>query len=435
MLTRLPARAVAASLAVVVCLGAVGCGRNAAPGTVSPPAASGMDLSPDTTGAGDVPGALWAAATLPVLDLRLKGVTSLAARIEYTSTSGVTDERTRVTGTVFVPAGGPPPGGWPITVYAHRSTGVQPDCAPSQSPTLLGASTDVTGLIRAGYLVVVPDYQGLGGEGSYHPFLEPRTVGYNVIDAVRAARRLVPAASDRWVVDGSSQGGQAAWSANELASEYGAGLSLLGSVSVAPAADFTGLADEAAAGTLTTEQQQLLIGILTGLAAENPDFPLNDYRRGAVEREWDALTSCSSQTAIARETALADMTPEDTQPASPEATDRLRDDLRRLSLPQRAASAPMSVIYGGMDTLLPPAWTELALQAACGMGDVIDIQIQPDKGHGDIDESGVPGWLKDRFDEVPAPSSCESFLGASIPEGAPAGEVAPTGEQDSGPGE
>ena len=407
---------------LLACLGVVGCSRDSAPRDASAPVVPGIDLSPDTTGAGEVAGALWSAVTLPVIDLRIKGTTSLAARIEYTSTSGVTNERTRVSGTVFVPIGQAPAGGWPIVVYAHRSTGVGADCAPSQSPTLFGASTIVTALTRAGYLVVAPDYQGLGVEGTYHPYLEPRTVGYNVIDAVRAARRLVPAASDRWVVAGSSQGGQAAWSANELASEYGAGLSLLGSVSTAPAADFTGLADEAAAGTLNKGQQELLIGILAGLAAENPDFPLNDYRRGVVEQEWGPLTSCSPQTFVERGTALDDMTPEDTRPVSPEATDRLRDELRRMSLPHRRASAPMAVIYGGMDTLLPPAWTERALQAACGMGDVIDIQIQPNKGHSDIDESEVFGGLKDRFDGVPAPSSCASFLGALAEESDAEGE-------------
>jgi hypothetical protein len=43
------------------------------------------------------------------------------------------------------------------------------------------------------------------------------------------------------------------------------------------------------------------------------------------------------------------------------------------------------------------------------MGDVIDIQTQPDKGHTDIDISSAFGWINDRFRGVPPPNSCLSF--------------------------
>ena len=78
--------------------------------------------------------------------------------------------------------------------------------APSLSPSLLGLSPAVALLVRAGYVVTVPDYQGLGSDHGYHPYLEPTTAGYNVIDAARAARKLVPEASDRWATVGVSQG-------------------------------------------------------------------------------------------------------------------------------------------------------------------------------------------------------------------------------------
>ncbi len=146
---------------VAICLTATGCSQDNT--TVNPLAATvGIDLKPDTTGNGEAPGALAAATTLPTLDRRLLSATSLAARIEYTSTSGITDGRTQVTATVFVPRGAPPQGGWPIVVYGHATTGIQSECAPSLSPTLLGASTAIAALVKAGYLVVLPDYQGLG---------------------------------------------------------------------------------------------------------------------------------------------------------------------------------------------------------------------------------------------------------------------------------
>lgn len=57
-------------------------------------------------------------------------------------------------------------------------------------------------------------------------------------------------------------------------------------MSIAPTADLSGLAEGAAAGTLTSEQQRLYIGYLAALASEYHDhFRLDDYpaRRGQAE--------------------------------------------------------------------------------------------------------------------------------------------------------
>ena len=81
------------------------------------------------------------------------------------------------------------------------------------------------------YAVVASDYQGLGKDGTYHPYLDATTEGQNLIDSVRAARKLVPDASTRWAAFGGSQGGQAAWAANELAGGYAPELQLVGTAS------------------------------------------------------------------------------------------------------------------------------------------------------------------------------------------------------------
>ncbi|MCT7660897.1 lipase family protein [Mycobacterium deserti] len=375
----------------------------------------GVDLRPDTTGAGSDPGALVAARTLPTVDLRLRSMTSIAARMEYTSTSGVDGSRTRVSGTVFVPTGPPPPGGWPVVVYGHPTTGISAECAPSASPTLLGASSTIVALVNARYVVTVPDYQGLGVDDSHHPYLDPISAGNNVIDAMRATRRLVPDVSDRWVGVGLSQGGQAVWAANELTPVYGAGLALLGTVSLAPPTDLTGFAFDAAAGTLTKQQQAALQLMLATLAKEQPDFNLDDYRRGTVAEKWDSLSSCDGARAAARVAALDKVTPDDLRPATPEAVAKLEGLLRARSLPQRPAVAPMLVIYGGRDELLPGPWTDRALAAACGMGDVIDIQFQPDKTHNDLDVSRTFGWIGERFAGLPAVNSCAATAPAQPP--------------------
>lgn len=54
-------------------------------------------------------------------------------RILYTSTDGRTGSGQLVTsGAVFYPKGPMPAGGWPIVAWAHGTTGISDDCAPSR---------------------------------------------------------------------------------------------------------------------------------------------------------------------------------------------------------------------------------------------------------------------------------------------------------------
>ena len=175
------------------------CGRDAQ-ASRQPAAEAGLALHGDFSGSG--PGTLHSANTLPTIDRRLSEITSIAARVQYTSSSGLNDNQTQVTGTVFAPKGNAPDGGWPVIALGHATSGIQPDCAPSVSPSLLGLAPFVILLVKAGYVVTLPDYQGLGNDRTYHPYLDSTTEGYNMIDAVRAARKLVPGTSDRWLAIG-----------------------------------------------------------------------------------------------------------------------------------------------------------------------------------------------------------------------------------------
>ncbi|WP_328354021.1 lipase [Mycobacterium sp. NBC_00419] len=381
---------------VVTVIALVSCSGLQHPPAPARPELGAIALAGDFSGSG--PGTLRSAATLPTIDRRITAVTSTAARITYTSESAVDGSSQLVSGTVFVPRGTPPQGGWPIVAFGHGSTGVQKDCAPSRSPTLLGTSEVVVPLVKAGYVVTVSDFQGLGLDGTYHPYLDAGTGGRNLIDSVRAARRLVPDTSNRWVAFGGSQGGQAAWAANELATTYSPDLALLGSVSLVPAADLTGLADAAAAGTLTADQGPLLQWVLYALAQEDPQLNLDDYRRGVVADNWAVLSSCAPEKSSQRAEVAQRITADDLRPSTPEATDALRAHLARMSVPQQRSTAPMLVIYGGRDTLISPAWTKQALDKACTMGSTVEYYLQPDKGHGDIDAAVAFGWIRQRFD-------------------------------------
>jgi pimeloyl-ACP methyl ester carboxylesterase len=376
-------------------------------------AASGLPVDGDFSGLGT--GTLKSARTLPTVDRRILKVTSLAARIEYESKSGIDGASHVVSGSVFVPKGAPPAGGWPIVAMGHGTTGIQQECGPSLWPNLLGAAEPVATLVNLGFLVTLPDYQGLGMDGSYHPYLDATTVGYNMIDAVKAARKLVPSASDRWLAFGSSQGGQAAWAANELAGEYGTGMQLVGSASVSPAANVMGLADSAAAGDLTPEQASALQWVLVALKEEHPDLNLDDYRRGIVEKKWDVLSACSGPLVAQRTDITNEVTPDDLRPSTEEATNQLREYLGRMGLPKARATAPMLVLFGDLDKVVAPQWTSDALRRACELGSVIEAYSVPGRGHDDIDGAVALGWVNQRFAGEEPKDSCTAAGGPVLP--------------------
>jgi S-formylglutathione hydrolase FrmB len=381
--------------------------------------AAGCGESPEKSGPVE-PGAgtVVTDSALSGLDPALAAAASWTRAMTYRSRSGIDDDNTHVTGSVFAPKGTPPAGGFPVVALAPPVTGTAADCAASLSPDLLGSSVAATALLNAGYVVFVPDYQGLGHPDAKtgntektwnHPYLDSTTAGYVVIDGVRAAKTLVPVAtSDSWAALGSAEGGQASWAANELVEDYGSGLNLVATASLSPVADFEGLADAAAAGTLNPEQKLTYVRFLAALQTEHPyDLKLDDYRRGAAQQNWDALLSChgSDPTAL-----VAQIPPEDLRPATPAAVETLRGYMQKTTLPQGPTSASMYVIYGGRDPVIPAAWTERALTRACQMGDGLQIAHWPDSGQ--VDPAAAVGWIADRLKGMGSANDCASFLAA-----------------------
>jgi hypothetical protein len=330
---------------------------------------------------------------------------SRAARVLYASTSGDTGAATVVSGTVFAPAGTPPPGGWPVVAYAHGTTGLDEDCGPSSSSTLLLQVPLVAGLLQFGYAVAFADYEGLGAPG-VHRYLDSRTAGLNVIDSVRALRATFPDISPRWAGIGHSQGAAAVWAADEQASTYAPELELVGAVALAPPANVSGIVDKAIQGTLTTEQVAALQMIESSMGRAQPGINVDDYRRGSAVDNWDLLVSCNISRLPERGAALAQLQASDLVPATPQATDQLRWQLQRWALPQRQLSAPLSVMYGTADPIIDAQWTTDTITRACALGDSMNIRLQADKGHADLDWVGQLFWVRDRFQGVPTMNDC-----------------------------
>ncbi|MCE1178191.1 MAG: lipase family protein [Micrococcales bacterium] len=144
-----------------------------------------------------------------------------------------------VSGTVSLPNGAAPQGGWPVLSWAHGTTGIADQCAPTRlAGGLLGAyqGTVLASLDRwldAGYAVAATDYQGLGTPGP-HPYLIGPAAARSVTDAALAAREFSPSVSTQWFAAGHSQGGHAAmWTAG-VGPAWAPSMRLRGVVAFAP---------------------------------------------------------------------------------------------------------------------------------------------------------------------------------------------------------
>jgi hypothetical protein len=163
--------------------------------------------------------------------LWIPGTTSRAFKLTYVTT----DARGRhalSTGTVFVPKGRAPRGGWPVISWAHGTSGLGDRCAPSVvGPALPHRDRPyLANWMRQGYAIVASDYAGLGTPG-LPAYLGGRSEAHNIVDAVKAGRAYVHVLARKWVVIGQSQGAGAAIYTARYATKFGGrGLDYRGAV-------------------------------------------------------------------------------------------------------------------------------------------------------------------------------------------------------------
>jgi dienelactone hydrolase len=341
-----------------------------------------------------------------------------AWRAVYTSVSGVDGGKREVSGAFFVPRGTPPENGWPVISLAHETTGIGHNCGPSRQPNLQGYAPLIQSFLAGRYAVAVSDYEGLGDSGS-HPYLEPRTAAFNTIDAVRAMREISSTVSARWIAVGFSQGGQAAWAANELNSYYGNDLQLQGSVALAPPANVTGAAQLVSSGSLTADQRARFPLLIVGLARYNPDLDADAFLHGSTQAYRAKLSRCDPTGRHSKTIPSAPIPwrtvvdrlseANDVKPDTPQDVATLRDALRRVALPQRPLDKPMLVINGEHDAVVMPDWIRFAVARSCALGGRIEYRQIPNAGHEDLLAKvthAVGRWIADRFAGIPAPSNC-----------------------------
>ncbi|HEY1429431.1 MAG TPA: alpha/beta fold hydrolase [Candidatus Tumulicola sp.] len=136
-------------------------------------------------------------------------------------------------GTLAIPSGEPPHGGWPLISWAHGTTGNGPQCAPSRTDAPNIEQRMLDSFVRRGYAVAQTDYRGNGTPG-IHPYMVAPSLARDVASMVVAARSVDPKIGIDWIAMGHSEGGAVALAAAALGQKLLPDLRLAGVVSYAP---------------------------------------------------------------------------------------------------------------------------------------------------------------------------------------------------------
>ncbi|MBP7880153.1 MAG: prolyl oligopeptidase family serine peptidase [Acinetobacter sp.] len=134
---------------------------------------------------------------------------------------------------VFFPKIAKPKDGYRVVVWAHGTLGGADKCAPTNTPLNPNFKNyTAKSLLEQGYVIVAPDYEGLGGAGE-HPYLHIPSEARSAQYAVKAAKEHYgQLLQGSWMSVGQSQGGQASLGIAEYANND---VTFKGAVAGAPA--------------------------------------------------------------------------------------------------------------------------------------------------------------------------------------------------------
>lgn len=337
-----------------------------------------------------------------------------AWRIMYASRTW-DDQPVAATGLIIVPidkAAKPRP----VLVWAHGTTGGARGCAPSLAPDPARGFLERGGasgypidigtpylqeLLARGYAVAAPDYQGLGGPG-VHQFLVGDTAARGALDAARAARQIRGSKAGTDVVMlGWSQGGQAALAAGEIATAYAPELRVRGVATLAPSATIMSPVVNQLFRSGTPHVYEIIRSYVSAYGLSSA--LLSPRGRDIVEVAGQAcILEVFKEVGRSKEPGvIADVTDD---PAWKAALERNQSGLR-------VSAAPVLVVHGSADGIVPFGSTDLYKARACEVGTKLQVNRIEGGDHRSIIPSGREGilyWLEMRLRGEPVTSSCPS---------------------------
>lgn len=345
-------------------------------------------------------------------------------RILYSSTD-LQDNPIPVTALLAVPDAPAPAGGFPLVGFAHGTTGVGRMCGISHTPfepKTPGYSAwvpHIEPLVQQGWAVVASDYSGMGAPGPSSYLVGPLE-GRGILDSMRAVlppsdqTGSIPIDSSQLGIYGKSQGGEAAMSALQLASDYAPELELAGGAILAPG--FTpalqGVLNAVAGNPTSTAQNMFVLLIAQSYAQNYPDLVDLDDILSPEGRKRAALldTSCGSELADAvSDVPLSQLI---NTPVAPGLVTALAE-----GMPGNAPiPTPMIVVQGLKDKTILPQFTHAQVMTQCAWGSTVYYVRYPEDDHPSINyqarlnQPSVIDWMNARWAGEPAPDNCANQL-------------------------
>ena len=312
----------------------------------------------------------------------------------------------QVTGMVVAPREALPARPRPVIAWTHGTSGIASQCAPSLLPGFW-TLTPALEAVRRGYVVVAPDYPGLGSPG-VHPYLVGTTTARSVLDAVRSAQAIPGAgAGQRFVVWGESQGGHAALWTGQLASADGGRLQLLGVAAGAPPTDLAANLRQASDPNART----LLTALAVQSWSQHYGVPLRIGRPrtpGIIQRLSRNCVSVDSGPKVGAILGIL----------------ALRQDLRSVDLartppwssyvaansPTPVSRVPILIAQARADPFVAPAVTRRFARRLCANRVRVRFLDLPGKDHASTAKQSSAqtlAWIDQRFAGTQAPSDCQ----------------------------
>jgi len=321
-----------------------------------------------------------------------------------------------VSGTIAIPAGVAPRGGWPVITWTHGTTGLAAICAPSRDNAngpehdyIETIRTLLDGFVKNGYAVVATDYVGLG-IGGFHPYLQGVPTGRNALDMLRAARAIEPTIGKRYAVMGHSQGGQVDLFAASLGASYLPDFTLVGNVAFAPGSHIAGRLDAVMASDkvelslpyvlyalqsyATTDRRIDLRRILTPEALRHlPDLQVQCMSHALSQGYWSQAISKSQF--IAKPDTVA-----------------FRSFAARNEPGQLRIAAPTLIVQGTADITVFPEGTDGLARQLCARGNVVAYKPIAGADHdGSMIEGGATAleFMNARFSGQKPENQCKAL--------------------------
>lgn len=297
--------------------------------------------------------------------------------------------------------------GGPLRIHAwgHGTSGLGDECTVTDR---MGTKIDGKGRwddwfgpwLKDGYVLVSTEYAGIGGPG-VHAYADGEMQGKNMIDAVRAARTVIPQYTDQtagteYLTSGGSQGGQTAVWAGHLAPTYAPELTNVGIAAQSLPVDTSRLLSAVAPGMPPVEVPDYVTYvsyILAGTKVARPDIDVDSYLTPLGKKVVnDAQTLCyPNQGRATKGLTVGQLV------NKPLSEGPLLDAVQGVvKVPDSGYRAPMLIQQGLFDLVAPAPLTTAWVDGVRASGGRVDYrEYQASHGLGAYAEEAARAWAND----------------------------------------